>query len=407
VLGSGPKCDVVIAEPTVSRSHVELGLVPEGVSVRDLGSRNGTFYLGQRVEKMVLGLGGRLQLGGATIAIEADAQGLEQVFPFEGTSYRALVGASAPMQRLFGVLTRLEGSLVTVLIEGESGVGKELVARALHDGSTVAGGPFVAVNCGALPRELVASELFGHKRGAFSGAQDARRGAFEAASGGTLFLDEIGELPLDVQPVLLRALELGEVRAVGEDTPRRVKVRLVTATNRDLEQEVRAGRFRQDLYYRLAVVRLIVPALRERPSDVELLAQSFARELGVGPLPPAVVADLCARGFPGNVRELRNAIQAYAALGALPGGGARFSGLDRALAEICDVNVPYAVQKDDLTERFTRVYLAALLAHTHGNQTQAARLAGLNRSYLGRLLVKHGLAKGSPDAGGDELDEEP
>jgi transcriptional regulator with GAF, ATPase, and Fis domain len=402
VLGSGPSCDIVISEPTVSRQHVELGLVPEGVTVKDLGSRNGTFYQGQRVEKMVLALGGRINVGATTVAIEADAEALAQAPEFSGTFYRGIVGVSLPIRKLFAVLTRLEGSLATVLVEGESGVGKELVARALHDGSAVGGGPFIAVNCGAIPRELVASELFGHRRGAFSGAVDARRGAFESADGGTLFLDEIGELPVEVQPVLLRAIELGEVRAVGDDQSKFVKVRLVAATNRNLETEVRAGRFRQDLFYRLAVVRLAVPPLRERPEDVEPLARRFAINMGVGELPVGVIEQLKGRSYPGNVRELQNAIQAYAALGDLPQGTSRLSTLEQAFSELVDVQRPYAEQKDDVTDRFTRVYLQALMVHASGNQSVAARLAGLNRSYLGRLLVKHGLAKGS--VGGEAED---
>ena len=406
VLGSGPSCDIVISEPTVSRQHVELGLVPEGVTVKDLGSRNGTFYQGQRVEKMVLALGGRINVGATTVAIEADTEALAQAPEFSGTFYRGIVGVSLPIRRLFAVLTRLEGSLATVLVEGESGVGKELVARALHDGSAVGGGPFIAVNCGAIPRELVASELFGHKRGAFSGALDNRRGAFESADGGTLFLDEIGELPVEVQPVLLRAIELGEVRAVGDDQSKHVKVRLVAATNRNLEGEVRAGRFRQDLFYRLAVVRLAVPPLRERPEDIEPLARRFAINMGVGELPVGVLEQLKGRSYPGNVRELQNAIQSYAALGDLPQGGAmRLSTLEQAFGEIVDVQRPYAEQKDDVTDRFTRVYLQALMTHSNGNQSVAARLAGLNRSYLGRLLVKHGLAKGGAGAEAEDGDD--
>ena len=394
ILGSGPNCDIVISEPTVSRVHVELGLVPEGVTVKDLGSRNGTFYQGQRVEKMVLALGGRINVGATAVAIDADTEALAQAPEFTGTFYRGIVGVSLPIRRLFAVLTRLEGSLATVLVEGESGVGKELVARALHEGSSVAGCPFIAVNCGAIPRELVASELFGHRRGAFSGAIDARRGAFESADGGTLFLDEIGELPIEVQPVLLRAIESGEVRPVGDDQAKHVKVRLVAATNRNLEGEVRANRFRQDLFYRLAVVRLAVPPLRERPEDVEPLARRFATNMGIGELPTGVLEQLKSRSYAGNVRELQNAIQAYAALGDLPQASSRLSMLEQAFSEVVDVQRPYADQKDEVTDRFTRVYLMALMAHANGNQSVAARLAGLNRSYLGRLLVKHGLAKG-------------
>jgi DNA-binding NtrC family response regulator len=395
VVGSGPGCDLVIAEATVSRSHLEVDLVPEGIAVRDLGSRNGTFYLGQRVEKMVLAIGARLTVGGrASLEIEADAASLREELDYDKDSYRGIVGASPSMRRLFAMLARLEGSLVTVLIEGESGVGKELIARALHEGSRVSSGPLVIVNCGAIPRDLVASELFGHRRGAFTGAVDARRGAFESADGGTLFLDEIGELPVDVQPMLLRALEAGEVRAVGGDQPTQVSVRVVAATNRDLEKEVPQGRFREDLFYRLAVVRLHVPPLRERLEDVEPLALRFAAAAGLPDVPADVLEKLKARPWPGNARELRNAVQAYAALGVLPEPARSKAALLRvALAEFVDVGRPYARQKDDLGDEFTRVYLEALLAHAGGNQTVAARIAGLDRTYLGRLIAKHGIQK--------------
>ncbi|MBL8740236.1 MAG: sigma 54-dependent Fis family transcriptional regulator, partial [Myxococcales bacterium] len=319
VVGSAPGCDLVISDRAVSRKHVELRLVPEGVSVRDLGSRNGTFYLGQRVESMTLGVGGRVVLGAnAALVIDADEKTLCDGAAYQRDEYRGAVGVSPAMRRLFGVLERLEGSLVTVLAEGESGVGKEVIARALHAGSRVAQGPFIAVNCGAIPRDLIASELFGHRRGAFTGAVEARRGAFEAAHGGTLFLDEIAELPIEVQPMLLRVLEAGEIRAVGDDQVKTVKVRLVAATNSDLAQRVEAGDFREDLFYRLAVVRLRVPPLRERPEDIEPLALRFARAEGLDGLPKPVIDQLRSRSFPGNARELRNLVQAYAALGALP-----------------------------------------------------------------------------------------
>ncbi|MBW2527905.1 MAG: sigma 54-dependent Fis family transcriptional regulator [Deltaproteobacteria bacterium] len=396
IVGSAPTADIVIADKTVSRNHLELGLLPEGVDVRDLGSRNGTFYAGQRVERMVLGFGGRLTVGSATLVIAADTAELEGADELALGEYRGIVGSSAASRKLFAVLQRLEGSLVTVLVEGDSGVGKERVARALHLGSRVAAGPFVAVNCGALPRELIASELFGHRRGAFSGAFDSRRGAFESAHGGTLLLDEIGELPLELQPVLLRALELGEVRALGDDHPKQVKVRVIVATNRDLEAEVRQGRFRQDLFYRLAVVRIAVPPLRERLEDVAPLARHFAAQAGLGELAPDVILELEGRSWPGNVRELQNAVAAFAALGSLPaasrvGGGAD---LDLALDGFIDPARPFAEQKEELLETFTRRYLTQLLERTGGNQSEAARVAGLNRNYLGRLLGKHGLGRG-------------
>ncbi len=397
VVGAGPTAGIIVEDTAVSRAHVELELVPEGVAVRDLGSRNGTFYLGQRVEKVVLTLGSRLRIGGAELWIEPDVEALRGAPEAGEGGYRGLIGASAAMRQLFAVLARLEGSLVPVLLEGESGVGKEVIARAVHEGSEVASGPLVAVNCGAIGREMASSELFGHRKGAFTGAMEARRGAFEAANGGTLFLDEIGELPLEVQPLLLRALESGEVKPLGSDEARKVKVRLVAATNRDLQGEMRAGRFRDDLFYRLAVVRIGVPPLRERPEDVALLAQGFARDAGLGALPAEVIARFQAHPWPGNARELRNAVQAYAAIGALPFGEATQAAgdpLEAALRASVDPAGSYQDQKEAFVNRFARVYLEMLLARTGGNQSEAARVSGVERSYLGKLLVKHGLGKG-------------
>ncbi len=393
MIGAGAGCAIVIDEKTVSRQHVELEIVPEGVRLTDKGSRNGTFYLGQRVERVTLSLGARITVGAVTVALDADTEGLDGL-AFEGDEYRGIVGATPSMRRIFASLSRLEGSLVPVLVLGESGVGKELVARALHDGSSVKAGPFVAVNCGAIPRDLVASELFGHRRGAFTGATDHRRGAFDAADGGTLFLDEVGELPIDVQPVLLRALETGEVRPVGADATHVVRARVVAATNRDLAVDSSAGRFREDLFYRLAVVTLAIPPLRERPADIEAIVKVLAESLGVGALPAPVLEALKNRAWPGNVRELRNAIQAYGALGALPAErSVHPTSIDSAIADFVDPSRPYADQKDDLADRFTRAYLQALMARTGGNQSAASRVAGLDRTYLGKLLVKFGLAK--------------
>ncbi|MEO8878486.1 MAG: sigma-54 dependent transcriptional regulator, partial [Polyangiaceae bacterium] len=350
------------------------------------------FYLEQRIEKVVLGLGSRIQVGRATIALEPDDADLKTTVDYPAQNYGRILGRSATMKQLFARMVRLEGSLVPVLVEGESGVGKELVANALHDRSKVGAGPFVAVNCGALARELILSELFGHKKGAFTGAQEARKGAFEIADGGTLFLDEIGELPLDVQPVLLRALETSEIRPVGSETTKKIQVRIVAATNRDLAAEVQAGRFRQDLFYRLAVVRLSIPPLRSRLDDVPLLATEFARSAGIGDLDASMIEKLKARPLAGNVRELRNLILAFSALGELPAPGElRADLLEGALVELVDLHQSYAAQKDALVDVFTRIYLRTLLAHTSGNQTLAAKLAELDRGYLGKLIAKYDL----------------
>jgi DNA-binding NtrC family response regulator len=269
-----------------------------------------------------------------------------------------------------------------------------MIARALHARSRVSSGPFVAVNCGGIARELIASELFGHRRGAFTGAFEARRGAFDAANGGTLFLDELGELPPEVQPMLLRALETGEVRAVGDDQAHLVKVRLVAATHRNLDALVGEGQFREDLYYRLAVVRLRVPSLAERPEDIEALAHKFATVEGIAELPRRVIDTLRSRPMPGNVRELRNLVQAFAALGHLPESARLPNDLRRAvLRQAVDLTKPFVEQRDALADDFARVYLEALLAHTGGNQTAAAQVAGLDRTYLGRLMARLGMTR--------------
>jgi two-component system, NtrC family, response regulator GlrR len=404
VCGAAPDADIVIADETVSRRHVELSLVPEGVRVRDLESHNGTWYVGQRLREGVLGAGSVIRVGRAELRIEADRRELERASGTERDGYGQLVGTSRPIRRLYGLLARIEASLANVVIEGESGTGKELIARAIHENSSVASGPFVAVNCGALERSLVRSELFGHKRGAFTGAIDNRQGAFEAASGGTLFLDEIAELPGEVQPLFLRALELGVVTRVGENTERPVNVRVVAATHRSLEAEVRAGRFREDLYFRLMVVHVLVPALRERVDDIGLLASHFAESFGLGSLSSELEEELKSRAWPGNVRELRNAIQTYSVLGALPERGtARDAELGDWLHRLVDLERPYAEQKDRLLKSFLRVYLEALLAHTAGNKSLAARISGLERSYLNK--VANQLRDGAPEEPAATSDE--
>jgi DNA-binding NtrC family response regulator len=395
VVGAGSGADIVIQDSAVSRSHVELALVPEGVLATDLGSRNGTFYLGHRFERMVLGFGSIIRLGTVDVRIDVDTEGLDEgVSDAVGAGHRGLLGVSPAMRRLYAVLSRLEGSLVSVLVEGETGSGKELVAHAIHEGSAVSTGPLVVMNCGAIARELVLSELFGHKRGAFTGAQVDRRGAFEAADGGTLFLDEVGELPLEAQPALLRALESGEIRPVGETEPRKVRTRIIAATNRDLEEEVRAGRFREDLYYRLAVVKIAMVPLRERRDDIPLLANHFAAAAGLPALPEDVVVALSAHSWPGNVRELRNAVQAYIAIGAVPcARGAEEGRLEQSLRDLIDVSTPYADLKEEFLNRFSRIYLEMLLRATNGNQSEAARISGLDRSHLGRMLVRQGITR--------------
>jgi DNA-binding NtrC family response regulator len=338
----------------------------------------------------------RFRLGSVTIEVSIDGQALADSEPHRSQSYGDLMGASAVMRQLFAQLVRLEGSLVNLLIAGESGTGKELLARAVHEHSALRRGPFVVLNCGALDRQLVRSELFGHRRGAFTGAVQNHVGAFEAAHGGTLFLDEIGELPLDVQPMLLRALEQRKISPVGSHDEIPFEVRLVATTHRDLPTEVRSGTFREDLFYRIQVVRLELPPLRERREDIAVLAQTFARSNGAPSLPEDFLEALTHHHWPGNIRELRNAVEAYLALGVLPVGGSsrKAQSMEAAMAQFVDPTQTFAMQKQELFECFTRAYLERLLRDAGGNQSEAARLSGLQRSYLGKLVGKLGLRQG-------------
>jgi len=301
-----------------------------------------------------------------------------------------VLGQCPAMRAVHCMLERLQHSSVPLLIEGESGTGKDVVARTAHAISAVRTGPFVAVNCGAMDRSLARSELFGHRRGAFTGAIEARIGAFELADGGTLFLDEIGELPLDVQPLLLRALETDQVIRIGDNVERNVQVRLITATNRDLSFEVEAGRFRTDLFYRLNVVRLVLPPLRERVDDIEFLALRFATEFGLGPLSGEVLDALRSYHWPGNIRELRNALRGYAAVGVLQlrEPSQRELSYVELMRRAIDVDKPYQAQKERLLSQFIDVYLSLLLDRTKGNQSEAARIAGLDRAYLNKMVSR-------------------
>lgn len=388
VVGTSPECDLVLSERSVSRQHARLTLDAKGIIVEDLGSTNGTFWLGQRVHRMLVSPGTTLLLGKVQLALEHDDE-FSELEPAEADAEAGVIAASAAMRKLIAIVQRMRHSNASVLVTGESGVGKELIAQAIHERSALARGPFVAVNCGALARDLIASELFGHRRGAFTGADAARDGAFVTADGGTLLLDEIGELPLEVQPALLRVLERGEVRPVGGDHSTTVRVRVIAATHRDLREEIAHGRFREDLFYRLAVVNLHVPPLRDRREDIEPLARAFARAAGLGEVPAHVMARWKSDPWHGNVRELRNAVNSYAALGVAP---TAWQGKAPPAPFEIDLSRPYGEQKDEICDNFTRAYLTELVKHSGGNLSKAARTAGLDRSYLGRLLARYGLA---------------
>ncbi len=405
VLGAAATSDLLVDDPKVSRRHTELCAVEGGVRVKDLGSTNGTWWQGSRVTEVVVPGGAIIQLGGAQIRITA-AEALV-VPPSERERFGAMAGRSIAMRELFAVLELASPSDATVLIEGESGTGKELAARAIHDHSPRAKGPFVVVDCSGLSEQLIDSHLFGHVRGAFTGAERERKGAFVEASGGTLFLDELGELPLPAQAKLLRALEAQTVQPVGADRPVSVDTRVVAATHRDLARMVAAKEFRFDLFYRLAVVHVSLPPVRERLEDLPALIAAFygGRGADPGPIDGDNFDKLRQHAWPGNVRELRNVLERA---WAMSGGQVKFRDLRMwvevsaapQLAELVDTTLPFKDAKERWNDHFERRYLAAVHAGAGGNITRAAEHAGINRRHFRELLYKHGLLE--RPAGGDD-----
>jgi DNA-binding NtrC family response regulator len=398
-IGSHPSNDLVIDDPTVSRFHCELAVAGDRIRIRDLGSRNLTVVGGVAVTDGAVALGAvgaagaTLVLGHSELRVDVAADQAE-VAASDRTGFGALVGASGPMREVFSQLERVAATDATVLIEGETGTGKEGAAQAIHDASPRAAGPFVVVDCGAIPANLLEAELFGHEAGAFTGAADRRIGAFEDASGGTVFLDEIGELPLELQPKLLRALEAREIRRIGGRAPIKCDLRIIAATNRDLRGEVNKGAFRADLYFRLAVVKIELPPLRARPDDLALLVDHLLRDIGAGDAAiadltaPAFVAALAAAPWPGNVRELRNHLEQCVVFGERRPPGAPAAPHPSTTV---DASVPYEVARRQAIDAFERDYVTALLGRAGDNVARAARDAGVNRAYLHRLLRRHGL----------------
>ncbi len=379
VAGSAANAELLVADATVSRIHAELDPRGDGLWVSDLGSRNGTYVNGVRVASARVPDGGELTLGAARIVVRYQQQASTvELWPFE--RFGPILGRSTAMRELFSRLSRIAAKDSTVLISGETGTGKELVARAIHEASPRAKHPFIVVDCAALPENLFESELFGHTKGAFTGAIADREGAFAAADGGTLFLDEIGELPLSMQPKLLRVLESRTVRRLGQAKHEQVDVRVLSATHRDLRAMVNAGAFREDLYFRLAVLPVVVPPLRERPDDIPLLVEHF------GALDAAMPTDLRSRPWLGNVRELRNYVERAAVLGpreALAHHAPRSSG--------AGLSLPFDKPFKEMHEAVEREYLRVLLERNGRNVNRVAELAGIDRTYVYRLMRRYGL----------------
>jgi len=396
-LGSGAASDVRLSDPTISRRHLSVTLAESGVIVRDLGSTNGSFVGGARFQELLLGFGAEIQIGQTLLKYLPDEEHVD-VAPAASERFGNMLGRDPKMRQVFSLLEEVAHSEATVLFEGETGTGKELLAEEVHRHSPRADKPFVVFNCATQPRELIESALFGHVRGAFTGAIPEREGVFAEADGGTLFLDEIGELALEMQPALLCALDQHTIRAVGGTGQRTVSVRVVAATSRDLRAEMATKRFREDLYYRLAVVRIHVPPLRERPADLALLVQHFVESYGQTPglvARPADIERLSRLPWPGNVRQLRDVVERACAVShgdELDLAEFLASALAPAstLAAVA-LDMPFKAAKARMVEEFERAYLKALLEHHEGNLSAASRSADLDRKYLRELLRKHGL----------------
>ena len=420
--------DLVLQDKAISGAHFEIFARDDGYRLRDLDSRNGTFVGETRIHEVYLAPGATFRVGHTEIRFQP-LQDIVEIALSERDRFDRVIGGSAAMREIFAVLEKVAPSELTVLVTGETGTGKELVARGLHNASPRRQKPFVVLDCGAIPRDLIESTLFGHEKGSFTGAVGQYRGHFEQATGGTIFLDEIGELDIGLQPKLLRVLEQREIRRVGGDRSVKVDVRVVAATNRDLRAMVNAGTFREDLYFRLSVMLIDLPPLRERREDIPQVAQHFLREvaqrrgLSLSFGQDAMTA-LMAGNFPGNVRELRNMVERAASLAEGPvitradlafGRESSYApptgtGAARALvpagagasaptgggsgsfdAASLEVGVEFKEAKQRVVDAFEAVYLKAVLARHEGNITRSAQEAGLTRYHLRELLKRHGL----------------
>lgn len=383
-IGADARCDLVLSDEAVSSLHAEIFPSEQGVQLRDRGSTNGTFYLESRVNDAVLRPGSSFRVGRSLLAVLHPREKAAPEWPEQ--SYGTLLGASPAARALFARLAQLEGSEVSILLDGETGTGKSAIAEQIHLRSPRANGPFMVLDCGAVSPSLLPSELFGHKKGAFTGATQDRPGVLESAHGGTLLLEEIGEMPLELQPSLLRCTESGTYTRVGETKERRADVRILAATNRDLQQQVEEKSFRSDLFYRLAVIQLRVPPLRQRAEDVPALCRAFLLEQGLSEaradelLTAQTLALLQSYDWPGNVRQLKNALARLAVTGQI---------FDDELGGAQDQGQDYHSAKSELLARFELNYLQELMRTHQGNLSAASRASGLVRHHLRALLKKN------------------
>jgi transcriptional regulator with GAF, ATPase, and Fis domain len=434
--------DLVLQDKAVSGTHFEVAARDDGYRLRDLNSRNGVYCGDLRVREVYLRPGTIFRIGHTQIQFQP-MQDVVEIELSKRDRFDAIVGGSPAMREIFAQLEKVSPSDLTVLITGETGTGKEMVARAIHNKSSRAKKPFVVLDCGSIPKELIESTLFGHEKGSFTGAIGQHTGCFEQANGGTIFLDEIGELDIMLQPKLLRVLEQREIKRVGGDRTHKVDVRVLAATNRDLRNEVNNGHFREDLYFRLSVVHVELPPMRERREDVPGLANHFLREVAsrrglTMSFAQDAMAAMIGYGWPGNVREMRNVVERAAALSDGPvitradlvfgremgpspiaqhdliQAGAQAAA--RAAAQLAGVEPPkfdggpaifdpallkpglgFKQAKQTVVDAFESAYLQALLDRNDGNITRSAQEAGLTRYHLRELLKRHGLKGGEPD----------
>lgn len=395
VIGTGEGCDVVLDDPKVSRRHCELRLTEAGPVLRDLGSKNGTFLGDVALREVVLAPGVAVNAGGSELTIVVAGPPVAVPLSVEARFGEAL-GGSLVMRQLFDRLARAAVTEATILLLGESGTGKELLARAIHEHSPRKDGPFAVLDCSVADASLLSAELFGHEKGAFTDAKAAKTGVLAEADSGTLFIDEIGELPLDLQPKLLRALEARKYRPLGSTGWRTFDARIVAATHTNLRARVAAGQFREDLYYRLAVVEAKVPALRERRDDIPLLVGRMLAVSAGAPveIPSQVIALLSAHEWPGNVRELRNVVtrlvlfpEAPIDLPVSPAGPRDAHGLGSL------VGLSLSDARKTVVARFERAYVEAKLKETGGNVTRAAERMGITRQRLYDLMEQHQIAR--------------
>jgi len=394
-IGSHPLNDMLLDERTVSRFHCEIFVDDKGNPwVKDLGSRNGTVVDGVQVKEAALRSASLLQLG--RVSLRFELSGEKNRIPIsEQKTFGSLVGTSIAARTSFALMERAAAADSTVLLEGETGTGKSQAAESIHRLSARRTHPFVVVDCGAIPSNLLESELFGHEKGAFTGADTRRVGVFEEARGGTVFLDEIGELPTELQPKLLRVLESREIRRIGTNTYIPVDVRIIAATNRDLRGEVNATRFRSDLYFRLAVVKITVPPLRQRPEDIPVIAEKMLAALGVDPRvreslkDPGFLAQLQRAAWPGNMRELRNHLERCVVMQETLEPGLEPEGSLPESPVAVDPRVPYPEARRRALNAFERAYVKALLEMHKGKVAQAAESADIDRVHLYRLIKRH------------------